>query len=324
MNWLSNYVRPKIRSLVAPREMPDNLWIKCTSCENMLFHRDLEENYQVCSFCDYHMPLDPIKRLEMLFDNQTYQLIELPKTIIDPLKFRDQKRYVDRLKEAQSKTGHSDAILIAYGQIQSMNAVITVFDFRFLGGSMGVAVGEGFLTAAQVAIDKDAPLIVIPASGGARMQEGILSLMQMPRTVIAVEQVKEAGLPYIVIFTNPTTGGVTASFAMLGDIQIAEKGARIGFAGPRVIETTIHEQLPEGFQSAESLLRYGMIDMVIDRRQLRDTLIRILDLLLHRTPESQSISTEITEAQQTEKTPSNPVSDQVIQIDAQSEDHANK
>ncbi|CAK0743385.1 acetyl-CoA carboxyltransferase subunit beta [uncultured Gammaproteobacteria bacterium] len=289
MNWLSNYVRPKIRALVAPREVPDNLWHKCPSCEAMIFHRELEENLHVCQHCGFHMRLDPIKRLCMLFDNGEYQMIELPKSVADPLKFRDQKRYTDRLREAQSKTGHPDAILVAHGRMNRMNVVVAAFDFRFMGGSMGIAVGEGLLAAAKLAVLQDSPLVVVSASGGARMQEGILSLMQMPRTVIAVEQVKEAGLPYLVVLTDPTTGGVTASFAMLGDIQIAEQGAQIGFAGARVIEDTIRETLPEGFQRSEYLLEHGMVDMVVHRKDLRGTLIRVLDLLRHPAPPAEVV-----------------------------------
>jgi len=289
MNWLSNYVRPKIRALVAPREVPENLWHKCPSCEAMIFHRELEENLNVCQHCGHHMRLDPGKRLSMMFDGGEYQTVELPKTPADPLKFRDTKRYTDRLKEAQAKAERADAIVVAFGKMGGMDVVIAAFDFRFMGGSMGIAVGEGLVSAAKLAVLQEAPLIVVPASGGARMQEGILSLMQMPRTVIAVEMVKEAGLPYIVVLTDPTTGGVTASFAMLGDIQIAEKGAQIGFAGARVIEDTIRETLPEGFQRSEYLLEHGMVDMVVHRKDLRDTLVRMLGLLRHRGPSAEVV-----------------------------------
>jgi acetyl-CoA carboxylase carboxyl transferase subunit beta len=290
MNWLSNYVRPKIRALVAPREVPENLWHKCPSCEAMIFHRELEENLHVCQHCGHHLRLDPEKRLSMLFDDGAYQTVELPKSLVDPLKFRDQKRYTDRLKEAQTRTGRHDGIVVAFGKMNGLDVVMAAFDFRFMGGSMGIGVGEGLLAAAKLAVLQEAPLIVIPASGGARMQEGILSLMQMPRTVIAVEMVKEAGLPYIVVLTDPTTGGVTASFAMLGDIQIAEQGAQIGFAGARVIEDTIRETLPEGFQRAEYLLDHGMVDMVVHRKELRTALIRILHLLRHPGPSAEVVS----------------------------------
>jgi len=278
MNWLTNYVRPKIRALYARKEVPDNLWHKCPNCEAMLFHRDLEENLNVCQHCGFHMRLDPLKRLSTMFDDGAYETVELPKSVVDPLKFRDQKRYTDRLKEAQSKTGRHDAIVVGSGLIGGQPAVVAAFDFGFMGGSMGIGVGEGILAAARTAIALNAPLIAVPASGGARMQEGILSLMQMPRTTIAVEMVKEAGLPYIVVLTDPTTGGVTASFAMIGDIHIAERGAQIGFAGARVIESTIRETLPEGFQRSEYLLEHGMVDMVVHRRDLRPTLIRTLGL----------------------------------------------
>ncbi|MDG5495678.1 MULTISPECIES: acetyl-CoA carboxylase, carboxyltransferase subunit beta [Azospirillaceae] len=278
MNWLTNFVKPKIQALVAKKEVPDNLWHKCPSCGAMIFHRDLEENLHVCQHCGHHMRLDPARRLKMLFD-PGYQTIELPKVLVDPLKFRDQKRYTDRLKEAQSKTNRQDAIVVAHGKIDGQGAVAAVFDFNFMGGSMGMAVGEGLLAAAKLAVLQQVPLIAIPASGGARMQEAILSLMQMPRTIIAVEMVKEAGLPYIVVLTDPTTGGVTASFAMLGDIHMAEPGAQIGFAGARVIESTIRETLPEGFQRSEYLLDHGMVDMVVHRKELRETLARVIDLL---------------------------------------------
>ncbi len=297
MNWLTNYVRPKIRALYARKEVPDNLWHKCPSCEAMLFHRELEENLHVCQHCGFHMRLDPIKRLESLFDGAAYDSDDLPKSVADPLKFRDQKRYTDRLKEAQTKTGRADAIVVGEGRIGGLPAVVAAFDFAFMGGSMGIAVGEGLLTAARRAVARKAPLIVVPASGGARMQEGILSLMQMPRTTIAVEMVKEAGLPYIVVLTDPTTGGVTASFAMLGDIHIAEKGAQIGFAGARVIESTIRETLPEGFQRSEYLLEHGMVDMVVHRRDLRPTLIRVIDLLMKPKRSAESDDTDFAAAQ---------------------------
>jgi acetyl-CoA carboxylase carboxyl transferase subunit beta len=284
MNWLSNYVRPKLQALVRPKEVPDNLWKKCTACGHMIFHRDLEKALNVCSHCGAHLRLPVVKRLDMLFDDGKYQRIELPKTIDDPLKFKDQKRYVDRLKDTRHKTGEHDAIIVAHGRMGGMGIVIAAFNFDFQGGSMGVAVGEGLVAAAELAVLQDAPLLVIPASGGARMQEGILSLMQMARTTVAVEKVKEKGLPYIVLLTDPTTGGVSASFAMLGDIAIAEPGAVIGFAGARVIESTIREKLPEGFQRAEYLLDKGMVDMVVPRKDLRATLVRVLSLLRNRGP----------------------------------------
>jgi acetyl-CoA carboxylase carboxyl transferase subunit beta len=279
MSWLTNFVRPKIQALVRKTEVPDNLWEKCPSCAQMIFHRDLEANLRVCTHCGHHLRLPWRRRLELLFDDGKFDRIDLAKGEIDPLKFRDRKRYVDRLKEIQAKTGEQDAIVVAHGTMGGQPTVIAVFNFEFMAGSMGKGVGDGLIAAARLAVEKRAPLIVIPASGGARMQEGIISLMQMPRSIIAVDEVKEAGLPYIVLLTDPTTGGVSASFAMLGDIQIAEPGAVIGFAGARVIEETIREKLPEGFQRAEYLLDHGMVDLVAPRIELRDTLIRILGLL---------------------------------------------
>jgi acetyl-CoA carboxylase carboxyl transferase subunit beta len=290
MSWLSNFVLPKIRAVVTKKEVPDNLWDKCPRCGQMLFHRELEANLYVCHACGFHMRLDPKRRLAMLFDDGVYNRIELPKTIVDPLKFRDRKRYADRLKESHAKAGQgNDAIVVAHGKIGGIATVIAAFDFDFMGGSMGIAVGEGLLAASRLAILQEAPLVAIPASGGARMQEGILSLMQMPRSILAVEAVKEAGLPYIVILTDPTTGGVSASFAMLGDITIAEPEAVIGFAGARVIEETIREKLPEGFQRAEYLLEHGMVDMVVPRKELRDTLARIIALLRHKMPPAEIV-----------------------------------
>ena len=282
MNWLTNFVRPKIKALVGGDKQPvapDNLWVKCPNCEQMLFHRDLEANLQVCSFCNHHLRIGPQTRLQLLFDDGAFEKHALTKAVIDPLKFKDRKRYVDKLKEAQAKQGEGDALWVASGKLGGKTAVAAVFDFNFMGGSMGIAVGEGIVMAARLAVEKRCPLVVFPASGGARMQEGILSLMQMPRTTVAVQEVKEAGLPYIVVLTDPTTGGVTASFAMLGDIAMAEPGAVIGFAGQRVIQDTIREELPDGFQRAEYLLDHGMVDMVVPRRQLRDTLVRVLALL---------------------------------------------
>lgn len=282
MNWLTNFVRPKIRALVAKRETPDNLWRKCPNCGQMVFHRELESNLFVCPHCEHHMRIPAKQRLKLLFDNGQYQRIELPKTVVDPLRFRDLRRYNERLKESQTRTGEPEALVVAHGLLGGSAAVIASFDFEFLGGSMGVAVGEAFLAAAKLAVLQEAPLIAICASGGARMQEGILSLMQLPRTVIGVEEVKAAGLPYIVVLGDPTTGGVTASFAMLGDVQIAEPGAIICFAGARVIEKTIKEKLPEGFQRAEYLLDHGMVDIVAKRGELRALLIRLVGLLRNR------------------------------------------
>lgn len=280
MNWLTNFVRPKIRALVGQqKEVPDNLWEKCPGCSAMIFKRELEDNLNVCRHCGHHLRLDAVKRLEMLFDEGKYKDIEIPKVVTDPLKFRDQKRYADRLREARLKTERNDAIIAAEGTMGGQKVVAAVFDFSFMGGSMGMSVGEGILTAARRAVATKSSFLVFPASGGARMQEGALSLMQMPRSIIAVNEVKSAGLPYIVVLTDPTTGGVTASFAMVGDIHIAEKGAQIGFAGARVIESTIRETLPPGFQRSEYLLDHGMVDIVIERKLLRETLIRVLKLL---------------------------------------------
>ena len=298
MNWLTNFVRPKIRALVAKRETPDNLWRKCPSCGQMVFHRELEANLFVCPHCDHHMRIPAKQRLKLLFDYGQYQRIELPKTIVDPLRFRDLRRYNERLKESQTRTGESEALVVAHGLLGGSAAVIAAFDFEFLGGSMGVAVGEAFLAAAKLAVLQEAPLIAICASGGARMQEGILSLMQLPRTVIGVEEVKAAGLPYIVILGDPTTGGVTASFAMLGDVQIAEPGAIICFAGARVIEKTIKEKLPEGFQRAEYLLDHGMVDIVAKRGELRSLLIRLVGLLRNRAMVVENSATSLPRAAQ--------------------------
>ena len=291
MNWLTNFVLPKIRAVVTKKDVPDNLWHKCPNCGQMLFHRELEANLFVCGSCGHHLRLTAERRLAMMFDYGRYHRIELPRPIVDPLKFRDRKRYTDRLKEAQAKNGAArDALMVAHGAIGGVAAVVAAFDFNFMGGSMGIAVGDGLLAAARLAVLQEAALIVVPASGGARMQEGILSLMQMSRTTLAVEMVKEAGLPYLVLLSDPTTGGVSASFAMLGDITLAEPGAVIGFAGARVIEETIREKLPEGFQRAEYLLEHGMVDMVVPRRELRDTIARIIDLLRRREPATQVVT----------------------------------
>ena len=279
MNWLERFVRPKIRALSKKVDTPENLWDKCPACEQMIYHRELEASEFVCPHCGHHMKISPRERFKRLFDEGAYQLIELPQVPLDPLKFRDRKRYLDRLEEAQASSGDADAVRVAHGRLGGQNVVIAAFDFDFLGGSMGLAAGEAVLAAARLAVLQQATLIAIPASGGARMQEGVLSLMQMARTTIGIEEVKEAGLPYIVVLTNPTTGGVTASFAMLGDVTLAEPSAVIGFAGPRVIEETIRESLPEGFQRAEYLFEHGMVDRVVPRRELRETLVRIIGLL---------------------------------------------
>jgi len=290
MNWIANFVRPKIRALVKRAEVPENLWHKCPACTQMIFHRELEASLKVCPHCGHHMRIGARQRLQLLFDDGKFTVVELPEIANDPLRFRDRKRYVDRLRDATATTMEKEAIVVAHGTMDGKATVIAAFDFAFMGGSMGLAVGEGLLAAARLAVLQEAPLIVVPASGGARMQEGILSLMQMPRSVIAVEMVKDAGLPYIVLLTDPTTGGVSASFAMLGDIAIAEPGAVIGFAGQRVIEETIRETLPEGFQRAEYLLEHGMIDMVVHRRDLRATIINLLRLLRDKRPPAAVLS----------------------------------
>jgi acetyl-CoA carboxylase carboxyl transferase subunit beta len=279
MNWLTNFVLPKIRAL-GRKDVPDNLWKKCPSCEQMLFHRELAAHHEVCRHCGHHFRIGSQARLKLLFDGGAFEPIELPRVAVDPLRFRDRKRYPERLRDAQAAAGPgSEAVTLAEGRIGGTAAVVAAFDFAFMGGSMGVAVGEALLAASRRAVEREAALIVVPASGGARMQEGILSLMQMPRTVIAADMVKEAGLPYIVLLTDPTTGGVSASFAMLGDITLAEPGAIVGFAGARVIEETIREKLPERFQRAEYLYEHGMVDQVVPRPELHATLARILGLL---------------------------------------------
>ncbi|MEM1388426.1 MAG: acetyl-CoA carboxylase, carboxyltransferase subunit beta [Pseudomonadota bacterium] len=280
MNWISNYVRPKINSLFSRRETPENLWTKCPECGSMLFHREVTENLYVCSSCGHHMAISPRERFNALFDGGVYTEISVPEPVADPLQFRDQKRYPERIKSAQRISGERDAMLVAQGEIARTPVICAAQDFSFMGGSMGMYVGNAIIAAAQRAVDMGRPLILFSAAGGARMQEGILSLMQMPRTTVAIEMVKEAGLPYIVVLTHPTTGGVTASYAMLGDIHIAEPNALICFAGPRVIEQTIREQLPEGFQRAEYLLDHGMLDRVTHRKDLRDELAVILRMLL--------------------------------------------
>ena len=293
MNWITNLVRPKIRALVHPSEkkdIPDNLWTRCPGCGAMLYGPELHSNLNVCHHCGHHLRMSARERLNLLFDHSQYQIIEVPKAPIDPLKFKDRKRYVERYKDAQVKTKLNDAIIVGHGKIGGNSAVIAAFEFDFMGGSMGMNVGEAIVAAAKLAVAQRAALICIPSSGGARMQEGILSLMQMPRTTIAVELVHEAGLPYIVILTDPTTGGVSASFAMLGDIHIVEPGAQVGFAGARVIEETIRETLPEGFQRAQYLLDHGMVDMITDRRELRGVLSRILSLIAQPVPTASVVS----------------------------------
>jgi acetyl-CoA carboxylase carboxyl transferase subunit beta len=284
MNWISNYVRPTINSLFSRREVPDNLWTKCKECGTMLFHRELAENLNVCTSCDHHMGLPPRDRFAALFDGGIFTEVKVKDAVPDPLHFRDQKRYPERLKAAQKATGEHESILVAEGEIGRTPIVAVAQDFAFMGGSMSMYVGNAIIAAAQRAIKLKRPLIVFSAAGGARMQEGIFALMQMPRTTVAVEMLKEAGLPYIVVLTHPTTGGATASYAMLGDVHIAEPNALICFAGPRVIQQTLGEKLPEGFQRAEYLLDHGMLDRVTHRKQMREELITITRMLLGQTP----------------------------------------
>ena len=284
MNWISNYVRPKINSLFSRREVPENLWSKCKECGTMLFHRELAENLNVCTNCDHHMAITPRERFHALFDEGVYVEVPVPAPINDPLQFRDQKKYPERLKTAQRSTGEPEAMLVAEGEIGRTPIIAAAQDFSFMGGSMGMYVGNAIIAAAERAVALKRPLILFSAAGGARMQEGILSLMQMPRTTVAVEMLKEAGLPYIVVLTHPTTGGVTASYAMLGDVHIAEPNALICFAGPRVIEQTIREKLPEGFQRAEYLLDHGMLDRVTHRRDMKNELVSILRMLMGMSP----------------------------------------
>ena len=279
MNWISNVVRPKIRSLLQRRDVPENLWIKCPETGQLVFHKDVEANQWVIPNSNYHMRMGAAARLKSIFDGETWLDIALPEVATDPLKFRDERRYQDRLKDARAKTGLKDAVKLGFGKLEGLPVVIGVQDFDFMGGSLGMAAGEAMIRGLETAIEKQTPFILFAASGGARMQEGILSLMQLPRTTVAVQRLRDVKKPYIVVLTNPTTGGVTASYAMLGDVQIAEPGALIGFAGPRVIEQTIREKLPEGFQRAEYLRDHGMVDMVVHRHHLRPTLARLCRLL---------------------------------------------
>lgn len=284
MNWISNYVRPKINSLFSRREVPENLWTKCPECGTMLFHRELADNLNVCTNCDHHMAISPRERFNALFDGGIFAEVAVPEPTADPLQFRDQKKYPDRLRAAQKSTGEKEAMLVAEGEIARTPVVAAAQNFSFMAGSMGMYVGNAIVAAAERAVKLKRPLVLFSAAGGARMQEGILSLMQMPRTTVAVQMLKEANLPYIVVLTHPTTGGVTASYAMLGDVHISEPNALICFAGPRVIEQTIREKLPEGFQRAEYLLDHGMLDRVTHRKQLRDELVTILRMLTGQPP----------------------------------------
>ena len=278
MNWMSNVVPPKIRSLLR-RDTPENLWVKCPDSGQLVFHKDLEANLMVVPGSGYHMAVSPRARLASLYDGGAFEVIAAPESPVDPLKFRDVKRYVDRLREHRLKTGAQDAVISAMGRIEGREVVTAVHDFAFQGGTLGLAAGETIVAGMMSAVEKKSPFVIFTASGGARMQEGMFSLMQMARTTVAVQRLRAAHLPYIVVLTNPTTGGVTASYAMLGDIQIAEPGAVIGFAGARVIEQTVRQRLPEGFQRAEFLREHGMVDMVVPRTHMRETIARLCGFL---------------------------------------------
>lgn len=281
MSWINNVVPPRIRSfLITKKDTPENLWVKCPDSGQLVFHKDLENNLFVVPGSEFHMKMDARTRLTTTFDEGRWDEIPVAEVLLDPLRFRDEKRYLDKLKEARTKTGLNDAVKLGSGRLDGRDAVIAVQTFDFIGGTLGMAAGEAIVTGAEQALKLGAPFILFAASGGARMQEGMFGLMQMPRTTVAVNRLKRAGVPYIVVLTNPTTGGVTASYAMLGDIHIAEPGALICFAGPRVIEQTVREKLPEGFQRAEYLQEHGMVDMVVHRRDMRATLARLCGLLM--------------------------------------------
>jgi acetyl-CoA carboxylase carboxyl transferase subunit beta len=282
MNWIQNIARPRIKRFFGRRETPDNLWVKCGNCGEMVFHRDMAASLNVCPKCDHHVRIGAEERLKLVFGDQAVERIKVPEVPSDPLKFKDSKRYIDRLKEARTKTGQQDAFVVVAGAIENKPVVVAVQNFEFLGGSLGMAAGEAFIAAAETAVMRKCPLVLFVASGGARMQEGILSLMQMPRTTVACQIMRAAKVPYITVFTDPTSGGVTASYAMLGDIHIAEPGAMIAFSGPRVIEQTIRERLPEGFQRAEYLQAHGMVDLVVHRHKLKEMLATILTLFADR------------------------------------------
>ena len=284
MNWISNFVRPKINAIFSRKGNSETLWVKCESCSSMIFHKEFSQNLNVCPSCNYHMYMSPKDRFISIFDDGAYSLIDYASPEQDPLNFKDTKRYTDRIKDAQKSTGQKEAILIAEGQLGGMKTLIACQDFKFMGGSMGMAVGNAILEGVKKAVKNRSPFILFAAAGGARMQESVLALIQMPRTTVAIEMLRDAKLPYIVVLTNPTTGGVTASYAMLGDVQIAEPNALICFAGPRVIEQTIREKLPEGFQRSEYLLDHGMLDKVVSRKFLREELIKLIYLLKNQPP----------------------------------------
>jgi len=281
MNWFKKIVPPGLKKIFSKRSSTKDLWLKCNNCEAMIFHKDAKENLYVCNECDHHMRISAKERFNQLLDQGSIKYIEDPIVPIDPLKFRDEKKYIDRLKESKKKTKIADSVVIGYGYINKINVTLAVHDFQFMGGSLGMAAGESIIKAIKHSLDNHCPFILCASSGGARMQEGILSLMQMPRTTIMIQALREKRIPYIVLLTNPTTGGVTASYAMLGDIHIAEPNALIGFAGPRVIENTIKENLPDGFQKSEYLLDHGMIDMVSHRKDLKNNITSILEILMN-------------------------------------------
>lgn len=290
MNWIDNFVRPKIRSLLTnKRETPENLWVKDPESGEMVFYRDLEANQWVVPNSGYHMKIKPVDRLATFLDDGKYEIVPVPSVPVDPLKFRAQKRYADQIKENRAKTGFEDAVLVATGKLFSRDVTVAVQDFDFMAGSLGMAGGQGIITGLETAVERRTPFILFVASGGARMQEGVLGLMQMPRTTVAVLRLREAGLPFFVVLTNPTTGGVTASYAMLGDVHLAEPGALIGFAGQRVIEQTIREKLPKGFQRSEYLYEHGMVDMVVHRHNLRPT-IGSLAAIFTKAPPNEAIA----------------------------------
>ncbi|MXO61952.1 acetyl-CoA carboxylase, carboxyltransferase subunit beta [Qipengyuania oceanensis] len=276
MNWLTR-VRNSI-SWLPKRSTDKDLWVKCPGCQEMIFAKEYEENCYVCPRCEHHGRIGADERLAMLLD-EGFEMLAQPEVKEDPLKFKDSKKYTDRLKQARAKSPHADAFSVGSGTIDGHPAVVGVQDFGFMGGSMGMAVGTAFCQGAERALSRKCPYVVVTAAGGARMQEGILSLMQMPKATVMTRRLKEAGLPYIVVLSDPTTGGVTASYAMLGDIHIAEPNALIGFAGQRVIQDTIREQLPEGFQRSEYLYKHGMVDMVVHRHDLKTRLASVLDYL---------------------------------------------
>ncbi len=279
MNWLTNFVKPKLSALVKRKDVPENLWNNCPNCGNMIHHKDLKENLQVCISCNYHFRMSAEDRINFLFEKEKIKEIALDNVTDDPLNFTDNKKYKDRLKEYRKKTNRNDAFILIESELNNYKLISGFMNFEFMGGSMGRAVGSAIVKGAKLAVENKIPFIIFTSSGGARMQEGIISLMQMPRTVAAVELLNKESIPYVVVLTEPTTGGVTASFAMLGDITIAEQGSTIGFAGKRVIQDTIREELPIDFQKAEYLKEHGMVDIVVHRKDLKNTLIKILDHL---------------------------------------------